>query len=917
VNLQTVGEVLKVGGGGAALLASAIKLVFWFLERRGRTRLKARLHKQKYAVWDVDAYTRHYVEPDCQSVDPAGSEEPRLTIATREPVFSTLDKALSQESESRYIIVLADSGMGKSALLLNYYAGVLKNRRRMGLQVRLFPANGFSRKDVMTLPDRDQTVLFLDALDEDMVASADLKARLRSILEATKDFRKIVITCRTQFFSKDDEIPTRTGVIRMGPRSAGQSAEYLFHKLYLSPFNDEQIERYLKKRYRLFQRGKRTRAAELAKKIPNIAVRPMLLAHIDTLLGTTRTIRYSFELYEEMIEAWLAREEGMVEGVTGKELREFSERLAVDLFCNHDQRGSERIPKPEIAALARQWGIPLEEWKLTSRSLLNRDADGNYKFAHRSIMEYLFVKRHVSGAEEIQSVPWTDQMRTFLVEMIKWGAAPLAGLSNVDLEGAALPGQRLERAHLCGANISRGKLRDVDLTGADLRDARMMQASLEHATLVGVLAVNADLTGARAPQATLKDADLSQARLERAHFGKADLSGCRLVRADFRAADLSGANLTRVNARKAVFNGANMLGAILVDADVSDASFLKATLGRAVLRGANLAGSDLGQADLTGADLSGATLERAILTGAKLANVIFNNADKRTDLSQARLHGAHFGKADLSGCRLVGADLQASNLCGVNLSRVEAGSSTFNDAVMSLAILVDADLSNASFLSAHLDCAVLQRANLAGSDLQNADLTDADLNGATLEGAILTGTKLSRVGLKEANLSRVEAAHATFNDAEMLEANLVGANLSKASFLNAQLGRAVLTGANLAGSDLRKAKLMGADLSGATLTGANITGAFMRGALLKNAEGLTRDQRAEARLSGAVLDPEPLALPQPLASSQDIRMPWETPGPQKSPVMMPWEPPDVPVPDGDRELDAIILEYLSDESDSD
>jgi hypothetical protein len=77
--------------------------------------------------------------------------------------------------------------------------------------------------------------------------------------------------------------------------------------------------------------------------------------------------------------------------------------------------------------------------------------------------------------------------------------------------------------------------------------------------------------------------------------------------------------------------------------------------------------------------------------------------------------------------------------------------------------------------------------------------------------------------------------------------------------------------------------------------------------------------------------------PQPLASSRELRMPWETPGPQRiqppviaavadSPsagtrlVRMPWDPPAPSEVDafasdriGDKSLDEVILEYLSDD----
>jgi hypothetical protein len=126
-----------------------------------------------------------------------------------------------------------------------------------------------------------------------------------------------------------------------------------------------------------------------------------------------RDFHFSYELYEEMVEAWIEREKGFVE--KPEALRDFSKRLAVDLYLNRAKRGAERIPKDELTDLAKEWNVPISDHKLSGRSLLNRDADGNFKFAHRSIMEYLFVQSFLQDPRCL-TVEWTDQMNSFLWE---------------------------------------------------------------------------------------------------------------------------------------------------------------------------------------------------------------------------------------------------------------------------------------------------------------------------------------------------------------------------------------------------------------------------------------------------------------------------------------------------------------------
>ena len=165
----------------------------------------------------------------------------------------------------------------------------------------------------------------------------------------------------------------------------------------------------------MWQYSARKKALDIALKIPLLSARPMLLAHIPDLVERNVTVRNVYELYEEMINAWLERETFWV---NKQALREFSERLAVDIYLNREQRGMEGVPNEELPVLAQRWDIQLQDWQISGRSLLNRDAQGNYKFAHRSIMEYLFVSRLIHGDNNCYHINLTDQMKRLLIERL-------------------------------------------------------------------------------------------------------------------------------------------------------------------------------------------------------------------------------------------------------------------------------------------------------------------------------------------------------------------------------------------------------------------------------------------------------------------------------------------------------------------
>ena len=54
----------------------------------------------------------------------------------------------------------------------------------------------------------------------------------------------------------------------------------------------------------------------------------------------------------------------------------------------------------QIKSLLRHNKIDISKWKLTGKSLLNRDAIGNWKFAHKSILEYFIVVNNYNYNDE-------------------------------------------------------------------------------------------------------------------------------------------------------------------------------------------------------------------------------------------------------------------------------------------------------------------------------------------------------------------------------------------------------------------------------------------------------------------------------------------------------------------------------------
>ena len=317
--------------------------------------------------------------------------------------------------------------MGKTTLLLNLFAREQKKQAQERRRIALIPLNRNDAKEqIGKITNQRETILLLDAFDEDTSAIEDYKKRMDELMNAAGNFKAIIMTCRTQFFSQESTIPRETGILKVAARRAGISAMYEWRTVYLQPFDDHQVSAFLKAAIPWTHYRKRKRAKKIVDQIPELTVRPMLLTLVPKLAAAKLDAHNLWGLYVFMVDQWLQRESSWI---SSDELILFSKKLAVDLFLGRSQRGSERIPLNELVSLIHISSELIESWKLTNRSLLNRDAAGNFKFAHRSVMEYMFIKAFIDGDDRCASVKWTDMMCDLFVS---WGQTTHQNSKRVD-----------------------------------------------------------------------------------------------------------------------------------------------------------------------------------------------------------------------------------------------------------------------------------------------------------------------------------------------------------------------------------------------------------------------------------------------------------------------------------------------------
>ena len=108
-----------------------------------------------------------------------------------------------EKNRNRYYIVLADSGMGKTTFLFNLFFSYYKKLRRKH-DIKFIPLSINSVfEEIEKIEDKQNTILLLDALDENREAINNYKKYMEKLVDETIKFHTIIITCRTQFFSNE------------------------------------------------------------------------------------------------------------------------------------------------------------------------------------------------------------------------------------------------------------------------------------------------------------------------------------------------------------------------------------------------------------------------------------------------------------------------------------------------------------------------------------------------------------------------------------------------------------------------------------------------------------------------------------------------------------------------------------------
>lgn len=432
----------------AVLLALIFYLIIILLKdqfRRFKNRRSARDLKPEFDYKTIKGFREIFIPSRYDRISPNRYDNPHEAHKHSEPrklIPFMLKKSFNERVENeKFYLILGDSGMGKTAFMVNLYIkfhSVFRFNRNHKMKLFRFqppdiddPEDVIERIKKIDREEAKNTILLLDGLDEDpYILSKDPKVtddaafekRLNNIASSTKNFCDVVITCRTQYFPQEE---LQDYVLSIRKPDGGF---FKLNKYYLFPFSDKEVKKYLRKKYgvlRFWNRPKKKKAKLLVENSHKLMSRPMLLSYLDDLV-VEEDVKYRncYQIYETLIEKWIDRESKKCKKPNEQEkfkknLRKLAHETALDMYAKWQSEGVLFLKKEDTDNLANKYNIELKPEEVKGKSLLTCDPLRNWKFAHKSILEYFLAIECFNKLEFAVNFNFTgmDMVKHFYEEM--------------------------------------------------------------------------------------------------------------------------------------------------------------------------------------------------------------------------------------------------------------------------------------------------------------------------------------------------------------------------------------------------------------------------------------------------------------------------------------------------------------------
>lgn len=335
----------------------------------------------------------------------------------RKNLTRAIDLLLDRNTGPRYLLLLSSSGGGKTSFILNYFLHNQMKPESRQHQLCIVPLSLKNAAQVIqNASDQNNTILFLDALDEDVHAFHSPDKRLAQLIEMAGAYKRIIITCHKNFIPKKKHTPSKQGFTII--QAVGKSEPYFFElkEFYLSLPTLTGIKKIIHWDLPALKAGLGKKITTHVKKHSHIGFTPLTLKFLTSVYPGTLPLDSINNLYQAIFDRSTDNEGRWKDKPM---LREFLEHLAVDIYTGRFSRNEERLLPAETEEIARTMGINLKRFSNDLKSFMTQDQSGSLFFSHRSFMEFLFIRQLMSGNENCFNTALSDTMKTFLFETLQ------------------------------------------------------------------------------------------------------------------------------------------------------------------------------------------------------------------------------------------------------------------------------------------------------------------------------------------------------------------------------------------------------------------------------------------------------------------------------------------------------------------
>lgn len=398
-------------------------IIFGYLHKNHKWR-KNQLDEilKGYENYTTRQERRLYIDTGFQTEPPHDYNEPfEAHYDYRESSINFFIKDVFKKynDEPPYYCILGGSGMGKSTFVVNLVRKYINKYRKRTLpyQIKLLYCGESTLVDnsitnrIKEIQNKANTILLLDALDESNEAINDFSQFFPKLLNELQDFRTVIITCRTQFFETYEDEPSFLPF-----RDPKTKLQKQFKKYYISPLREDEIQHYLRKKF-LFRFVAHIKSISIVNQCKLLMARPLLLSYIEDLVKSDINNYSISKIYEIIINKWIERESNFAvinendKERYKKDLFDFSSEIALSMAQTN-------VDKDDINKIINNYSSIITTKNLKGRSLLNRNSNNEYKFAHKSFMEFLVANRIFKSTQIPKTPPIKNKTPIETIDLI-------------------------------------------------------------------------------------------------------------------------------------------------------------------------------------------------------------------------------------------------------------------------------------------------------------------------------------------------------------------------------------------------------------------------------------------------------------------------------------------------------------------